>query len=61
MGKDGAQGIKAVHDAGGKTIAQDEKSSLIFGMPREAIALGAIDTIADIDHIADELLRMAAS
>ncbi|UCC10995.1 MAG: chemotaxis-specific protein-glutamate methyltransferase CheB [candidate division WOR-3 bacterium] len=61
MGKDGAQGIKAVHDAGGKTIAQDEKSSLIFGMPKEAIALGAVDKIADIDHIADELLRMAAA
>lgn len=56
MGRDGAVGIKAIKDAGGKTIAQDEKTSVIFGMPKEAIALGAADKILPINKIADEIV-----
>ncbi|MFB6304750.1 MAG: chemotaxis-specific protein-glutamate methyltransferase CheB [Haloferacaceae archaeon] len=59
MGEDGAAGMRAVDAAGGHTIAQDEETSTIFGMPREAIATGAVDRVlpaADVaagirDHI----------
>ncbi|MEY3252335.1 MAG: hypothetical protein RL227_1308, partial [Pseudomonadota bacterium] len=45
MGDDGARGMKALHDGGARTIAQDEASCVVFGMPKEAIKLGAIDHI----------------
>ncbi|MBA7542279.1 Protein-glutamate methylesterase/protein-glutamine glutaminase [subsurface metagenome] len=57
MGKDGARGLKAIKDAGGKTIAQDEKTSLIFGMPNVAIEMGAADRIVSIDSITDEIMK----
>lgn len=53
MGNDGAQGIKAMHEKGSFTVAQDEKSSVIFGMPKEAIATGHIDKVMHIDQIAE--------
>ena len=51
MGKDGALGMKRMHDAGALTIAQDAESSLVWGMPREAVLLGAADLILSLDHI----------
>lgn len=57
MGRDGVSGIKAIKDSGGFTIAQDEKTSVIFGMPKEAIAAGAIDKILPMEKIADEILE----
>ncbi len=51
MGRDGAAGLKAMHDAGGYTIAQDEKSSVIFGMPRAAVELGAASRIIALNEI----------
>ena len=51
MGNDGAAGLKAMHDAGARTIAQDEASCVVFGMPREAIKLGAADVVAPLDDI----------
>jgi len=57
MGRDGADGMLAIHKAGGITIAQDEASSVVFGMPKEAIALGAAKYILPVNEIAAMLLR----
>jgi two-component system chemotaxis response regulator CheB len=51
MGDDGARGMKEMHDAGAKTIAQDEASCVVFGMPKEAIKLGATDQTIPLDQI----------
>ena len=55
MGKDGADGMKAIFDAGGDTVAQDEQSSIIFGMPLAAINLGAVCNVLDPVDIAKYL------
>ncbi|MEJ7601982.1 MAG: CheB methylesterase domain-containing protein [Kofleriaceae bacterium] len=52
MGKDGAAGALAIKRAEGKTMAQDQASSVIFGMPRAAIDTGAIDEVVPLDEIA---------
>jgi len=57
MGDDGAVGLKEMKDAGAYTIAQDEESSVVFGMPKEAIKLGGADQVLPIDRIAPALLR----
>jgi two-component system, chemotaxis family, protein-glutamate methylesterase/glutaminase len=57
MGRDGADGMKAIAQTGGLTIAQDEDSSVIFGMPHEAIQLGAVQHVLDIYDIAPFLLN----
>jgi two-component system chemotaxis response regulator CheB len=51
MGDDGARGMKEMHDIGAKTIAQDESSCVVFGMPKEAIKLGAVDQTIPLDQI----------
>jgi two-component system chemotaxis response regulator CheB len=60
MGRDGAQGLKVMKEAGARTIAQDEASSIVFGMPKEAIALGAAEQILPLDNIARGILTLAA-
>ncbi len=57
MGDDGATGLKEMKEAGAFTIAQDEESSVVFGMPKEAIKLGAADRVLSLDQIASALLR----
>lgn len=61
MGKDGAAGLLAMREAGSPTLAQDEQSCLVFGMPREAIARGAASEILDLEDIAPRLLALAAA
>ncbi|MDP3189099.1 chemotaxis response regulator protein-glutamate methylesterase [Limnobacter sp.] len=56
MGKDGAQAMADMKKAGSYNICQDEASSVVFGMPREAIALGAADEVVALDQIAKRLL-----
>ena len=52
MGDDGARGMKALHDRGARTIAQDETSCVVFGMPMEAIKLGAVDDVLPLGEMA---------
>ena len=59
MGSDGADGLLEMKRAGAITIAQDEASCTVFGMPKEAIARGAVDTVLPLDKIAGMLLRKA--
>jgi two-component system chemotaxis response regulator CheB len=55
MGRDGAAGLLAIRLAGGRTLAQDEATSVVFGMPREAILLGAAEQVLALDQIAPRL------
>ncbi len=59
MGKDGAAGLKAIRDVGGYTIAQDEASCVIYGMPREAVMRGAAKKIAPLSRIGAMLGELA--
>ncbi len=61
MGRDGASGLEVISQAGGLTIAQDEATSIVFGMPKEAIALGAAARVLPIESIAPFLLRSVAA
>jgi two-component system chemotaxis response regulator CheB len=56
MGSDGAQGLLRMRQAGAHTIAQDEATCAVFGMPREAIALGAAARVLPLDQIAEAIL-----
>lgn len=51
MGDDGALGMRDMHEAGAETIAQDEKTCVVYGMPKEAVKLGAVDKIVPLDAI----------
>jgi two-component system chemotaxis response regulator CheB len=57
MGDDGARGMKNMHDAGARTIAQNEETCVVFGMPKEAIKLQAVDDILPLEHIARAILQ----
>lgn len=58
MGNDGAQGLKNMLDSGARTIAQDEKSSVVWGMPGEAVKLGAAQHILSLDRIPAKILDL---
>ena len=60
MGADGAKGMKAMHDAGAKTIIQDEASSVVWGMPGEAYKLGCTDYVQPLDHVARQIIALAS-
>ncbi len=59
MGDDGAKGMSEMKIAGARTIAQDEKSCVVFGMPKEAIKLGAADKILPLDKIASYVISIS--
>ena len=55
MGDDGARGLQEMHEAGARTVAQDEASCVVFGMPKEAIKLGCVDKVVSLNLIAREI------
>ncbi|MEQ1527927.1 MAG: chemotaxis response regulator protein-glutamate methylesterase [Methylococcales bacterium] len=59
MGADGAVGMKEMHDAGAKTIIQDEQSSVVWGMPGAAYKLGCADHIVSLEQVANKILALA--
>ena len=58
MGDDGERGLRALFEAGGDTLAQDEITSLIYGMPKRAVELGGVRLSLPLDQIADEIARV---
>jgi len=60
MGDDGARGMKQLHDGGARTLAQDEASCVVFGMPKEAIKLGAVDQVLPLNRMAGAILQFDA-
>jgi len=59
MGADGARGLLALKGVGAKTFAQDEATSIVYGMPREAARLGAADSILPLDQIGGHIIARA--
>jgi two-component system chemotaxis response regulator CheB len=59
MGGDGAKGLLEMRNAGAATLAQDEASCVVFGMPKVAIEMGAAEHIVPLDQIAETLLQLA--
>ena len=59
MGSDGARGLHAMKMAGARTIAQDEKSCVVFGMPEQAIRLGGVSQVVSLERIADAIVDWA--
>jgi len=57
MGRDGAKGLKEIRTRGGHTIAQDEATSTVWGMPKEAVALGAAEVVLPLHRIANQLIE----
>ncbi|MES9900055.1 MAG: chemotaxis response regulator protein-glutamate methylesterase [Sedimenticola sp.] len=57
MGRDGAEGLLAMHNQGASTIAQDEASSLIWGMPGEAVKLNAVDQVESLENIPEAIIE----
>ncbi len=60
MGDDGARAMKQLHDGGARTLAQDEASCVVFGMPKEAIKLGAVDQVLPLDRMASAIQQFDA-
>jgi two-component system chemotaxis response regulator CheB len=61
MGKDGAVGLQEIHENGGSTIAQDERSSVVWGMPGEAVKMGAADLTLPLSKIPEQILEFEKS
>jgi two-component system chemotaxis response regulator CheB len=61
MGSDGARGMLAMHDAGARTVAQDEATCVVYGMPKEAVAAGGVDEVVPLDDVAGAVARLLAA
>jgi two-component system chemotaxis response regulator CheB len=59
MGDDGARGLKEMHDAGATTVAQDEATCVVYGMPKEAVKLGGVDRSTSLQAIPAEIMKYA--
>jgi two-component system, chemotaxis family, protein-glutamate methylesterase/glutaminase len=57
MGDDGARGLKELRDVGGRTLGQDEDSCVVYGMPKEAMKLGAVEQEIGLGQIAAAILK----
>ena len=60
MGVDGARGLQMLRAAGSRTIAEDEESCVVFGMPQAAIKLGAAEEVVTLERMPDAILRALA-
>lgn len=58
MGKDGAEGLKLMRDSGAPTIAQDEKTCVVYGMPKEAVKVGAAQFVLPLEHITQKIISL---
>jgi two-component system chemotaxis response regulator CheB len=58
MGRDGAQGLKAIRDQGGHTLGQDEQSCVVYGMPKAAAEIGAVERQVSLERMADAILDL---
>jgi len=61
MGRDGAEGLRAVRDAGGQAVVQDQMTSIIYGMPQAALATAGADRVAALPDVAQALQDLLAS
>jgi two-component system chemotaxis response regulator CheB len=57
MGNDGTEGLRAIKRYGGYTIAEDESTCIVYGMPKEAIKAGVVDKVVPLPQIAEEIIR----
>lgn len=57
MGNDGTAGLREIRQCGGLTLAQDEASCVVYGMPREAVEAGVVDAIVPLDKLADQFIQ----
>jgi len=57
MGNDGARGASVIKEGGGQAIAESEETSVVFGMPKEAIATGKVDRVVPLPHVCSEIMR----
>jgi len=60
MGNDGVDGMRRVKDLGGRTVAQNEKTSVVWGMPRAAVEAGVADQVLALEDIPEALLQLVA-
>jgi len=61
MGRDGAAGLLEMRQAGAHTLAQSEETCVVYGMPREAVALGAAVDVVDLDQVASRIMQLVAA
>lgn len=57
MGRDGASGMKAIKEKGGRTIAQDQETCMVFGMPKAAMKEGSVDKVLPLSKIPEQIMQ----